>query len=42
MSFVDAVPKPDTCVLAIEITETQDYDELVKLVNEYNKLKNEN
>ena len=24
--------------LAIEITETQDYDELVKLVNEYNKL----
>ena len=25
--------------LAIEITETQDYDELVKLVNEYNKLK---
>jgi hypothetical protein len=28
--------------LAIEIAEAQDYNELVKLVNEYNKLKNEN
>jgi hypothetical protein len=28
--------------LGIEIAEAQDYNELVKLVNEYNKLKNEN
>lgn len=28
--------------LAIEIAEAQDYNKLVKLVNEYNKLRNEN
>lgn len=28
--------------LGTEISESQDYNELVKLVNEYNKLRNEN
>lgn len=28
--------------LGIQIAETNDYDELVRLVNEYNRLKDEN